>query len=718
MANPTLYALLIGINEYTLVSGLKGPKNDVNTIKKFLAKSGVKNSFSDIHVQELLDAKATKQNIIDGFEQFLSQGKEGDVCLFFFGGHGIRELTSIKSFKDSETDGKIGSLVCVDSNPLGRPNGYETQTCLADKELRYLIANLAKRKVHILTLFDCCHSGDNTRAIGNPSAQKRAVRQILDTSAFTARGWKGFFFHDKMNENDFQTRPLTQLLPQGEHIQMAACREAEKAEEIPWDGESRDGLFTKHLFEALENKLDDATGIGINFHDLQGYLRNSMRNKKAAERQNPQMYFCTTDPSLRFKTFLTFQEQTKPIEVPLVYNSHSQEWSVGLGVLNAVNEQVTVTISPDKEPNIQIPATLGAINLSDSTVIPSTKLDGRKNYSAVVTGLAIKPLKVYVKGKSRKAISALGKGLSKIAAGKQKTASGIKDGTAYYKLVATEEDADYCLVVSAEKINITTPYSPHPLVESTSYSMEGNNISERALEEVYQDLVHMARWTFLKDLENNGGSSFPLSCKVYQEVPEPEDLNLPEEQRRYKEVPLQLEGGEAELEVTDFLNTDNPLTRFRVELTNPSGKRLFTNVLFMSSDYSVGTNIMEQGPSWLEPNSADSSRLTSMPFASKFDARNNPIAFEPFIRMGMSAHFYDFKQAGDTTILKIIASNTQFSSQELEMEGLPKPTSAIPTRGNIHFRLPAPKVKPQKGWYIQTIKLYMPNHKLTPSRFS
>jgi hypothetical protein len=82
--------------------------------------------------------------------------------------------TSYEKKEDSlwrfEPDNKLEGIVCYDSI-----TEEESGTLLADKELRYLIHQIATKNEqgeakagspHIVTIFDCCHSGENTRNAG------------------------------------------------------------------------------------------------------------------------------------------------------------------------------------------------------------------------------------------------------------------------------------------------------------------------------------------------------------------------------------------------------------------------------------------------------------------------------------------------------------------------------------------------------------------------
>jgi uncharacterized caspase-like protein len=104
-----LYALLVGINNYPLgVSPLQGCVNDVEEVNKLL-----NNSFQRLSPQivSLTNEQATRQNIIDAFRTHLCQATVNDSVLFYYSGHGSREMHP-KNFGKSSQPTKTKRL-CV-----------------------------------------------------------------------------------------------------------------------------------------------------------------------------------------------------------------------------------------------------------------------------------------------------------------------------------------------------------------------------------------------------------------------------------------------------------------------------------------------------------------------------------------------------------------------------------------------------------------------------
>ena len=102
----TLYALLVGINGYPNPRHrLSGCLNDVARMREYLEGRFDGSAFQLALAEPLTDAKATRQAVIDAFQNHLSQAKKGDVALFYFSGHGSQE----RAPKNSGTSSPISS---------------------------------------------------------------------------------------------------------------------------------------------------------------------------------------------------------------------------------------------------------------------------------------------------------------------------------------------------------------------------------------------------------------------------------------------------------------------------------------------------------------------------------------------------------------------------------------------------------------------------------
>src|ERR1043165_2185047 len=105
-------ALLVGISVYnpvlqTTFGGLPYPANDVARMKELLESSRY-----GFKVCTLRDSEATRANIIQGLEQYQFKDlKQGDVCLFYYSGHGSwvkNSLTDESDHPDRSEERRVG----------------------------------------------------------------------------------------------------------------------------------------------------------------------------------------------------------------------------------------------------------------------------------------------------------------------------------------------------------------------------------------------------------------------------------------------------------------------------------------------------------------------------------------------------------------------------------------------------------------------------------
>jgi pimeloyl-ACP methyl ester carboxylesterase len=260
--NQNLYALMVAIDQYQApIPPLKGCENDRNALKVYLERQFAGQDKVQAHIKTLTNAEATKQRIIDEFQQHFKNAQQGDICLFYYSGHGAPSPAP-PEFWHLDPDGMTEGLVCYDSR--------RTTKDLMDKELSYLIAKATQGKdLHFVAVFDCCHSGTITR-------------DATFTPRTTAAPPIPAMLQDYFGHQEYQRVPGSngQLLispPAGTYIQLAACRDQETAKETLIDNKTR-GVFTYSLIEALEQN-GGALSYADLIHILQVRLANKVRDQ-------------------------------------------------------------------------------------------------------------------------------------------------------------------------------------------------------------------------------------------------------------------------------------------------------------------------------------------------------------------------------------------------------------------------------------------------------
>ncbi|KAF8211799.1 caspase domain-containing protein [Mycena galopus ATCC 62051] len=153
----SIFAVLIGIDEYTQISRLRGAVNDARTFRKLLVE--------DLHVPPsnivlLEDAYATRAKILSTVESHLRDNPviPGDgeaTILLYFAGHGSRVDAPENVIAP---DGQIEVMCPVDDSTTN--DAGESVHAIPDYVLNQLLREIAEKKGHnIVVIMDCCHSG-------------------------------------------------------------------------------------------------------------------------------------------------------------------------------------------------------------------------------------------------------------------------------------------------------------------------------------------------------------------------------------------------------------------------------------------------------------------------------------------------------------------------------------------------------------------------------
>lgn len=139
-------ALLVGINHYERVGGLRGCVNDVTNLATLLINH---RGFADEELRVLTDDRATKRAIEDHLDWLAADAAPGDYLLFHFSGHG--SAVPDQDTQDELVDGVDEILCPYDMDWNG--------TFITDDELNERLR--APAGAQIEAILDCCHSGSD-----------------------------------------------------------------------------------------------------------------------------------------------------------------------------------------------------------------------------------------------------------------------------------------------------------------------------------------------------------------------------------------------------------------------------------------------------------------------------------------------------------------------------------------------------------------------------
>ncbi len=145
---------------------LRGAVNDVRLMQKTLATDyAVEIAPTDCDLTRtisitLINACATRTNILAALEHLISAGKPGDILLFYYAGHGsqhsgVGRQTMSQASRVNSTN--VPADAWRPADPVSGSND------IVDVELKALIDEANRVGVSVVTIFDSCHSGTATR---------------------------------------------------------------------------------------------------------------------------------------------------------------------------------------------------------------------------------------------------------------------------------------------------------------------------------------------------------------------------------------------------------------------------------------------------------------------------------------------------------------------------------------------------------------------------
>jgi len=648
-----LYALFVGINQYATIRPLSGCENDVMRVTQFLQQY-VAGNFQ-FHPKSLLTRQATKYGIEKNFREHLIREniEQGDVLLFYFSGHGAEEEAH-EVFWHSEPNRKLQVLACYDSN-LDTGKNF-----LADKELRYLLHQAARPGVEVITIFDCCHSGDNTRALPPGGVQERLAGLVPQ------RDWADFIFGKEISSEDIAQKSLEKALPQGRHIQLAACDSHESAYERVGNG----GFFTTALIDCLNISHGD-----ISYLDLKNRVRNLIRGEnleKGAKPQTPQIYAYegqgegtilggrqTRGRSL-FKSFLGGALKDKPIASHVYFNRQEQRWEVDKGAIYGVTEmwedtpqQVIVPTAVDGTTLATIKKVFPAFSIIEFEAYADV-FTGESYFGAFIPSLMTRALPFSVTGEQA------GTAIFHQNSPRQQLAN---DGL---RLVDNNQIPEFNVLAKNNQYLITLPGDERPLTQPT------RAWSPLGVQEVLGHLRKIGRWAFVKNLRNEH-SEIPATA-----------FDMKVAQSGKQVVPV---SNTYTLNLPTINKTGRPAGKIEVSIANNSSENLYYGVVYLSTLFEVSSGYLPGNVMLLETGKSHM-------------AIEDDISLEDFIR--------EFNWPEEYFHLLVIAAASEFSLDLLDQEGLEKPTRDIFGLNNSSNQSKGGRLKPE-DWQTRLLTFRMPN---------
>jgi len=164
-----LYALVIGIDQYTELSDLKGATNDARDVARTLEAIGASK------VTLLTDEDATRDAIFSAWRALTDQAGDGDTLVFHYAGHGARQPAILDGHEAFDNMFLLSGFT---------ETGPGVNERLIDNEIGHLLAE--EREATVVFVADSCFAGGMTRDIDpNVSASLRIAQVAIDSNADT-----------------------------------------------------------------------------------------------------------------------------------------------------------------------------------------------------------------------------------------------------------------------------------------------------------------------------------------------------------------------------------------------------------------------------------------------------------------------------------------------------------------------------------------------------
>ncbi len=639
-----LYALLVGINKYRHpVRQLSGCLNDVLAIKNYLKLEEVSRNFNETSIQCLTEKGATKQNIVNFIEQQLGKANKNDTALFYFSGHGTQEKADTRLWKN-EPENNLECLVCYDSIP---ENG-NIYNFLADKELRWLIQNLSKKNPHIITIFDCCSSGDNTRNFKIQKDVKNINFKYTSGNPFPKRAWTDFIFSQEINYDEaLNSTSINEIIPLGKHLSLSACRNDQSAVEI-----NQEGIFTKSLIDVLTRY-----NHSISYYDLKQKLTLDTRHRYA---QTPQILYSHSQEQLS-EGFLGLDRKPLKLRANLNFLAQKNQWLIDLGFIHGLNTQIGIFEVTDLNEKEKIKAQIKSIDSNSSIITFLGNNPSQENtWIAHIPNLLSYPISLHINEQSLERLL------------------NFNEYTQNHNFLTTKKEytADYSVTTNEEEITIHLPYQQDkPLAAPIP-------ISDSDYDKIFISFINkIQKWEFVKNLRNQktfGKAVLPFEVEIFEINDEGKELPV---NKFFDNVSLELrpKNGTAKAAI-------------KIKVTNTYSKTLFIGAIFLANDFEIVPEIFQPSIVCLNPN-------------------ESVWAYEgEIMELRLMEYLRQYNWDKDTSFIKIIASTEDdLSIDSYGQSSLPHP---IKNRDFIHLEIdrgPLLPYRPEKKWWTNLVEFHLIN---------
>ena len=259
------WAVIVGIEDYESINDLSYTVDDAEDMRNVLLSYG---NWNDSNIQFLTDVDANKIGIESAISTMATLADAGDVCLFFFSGHGSR----IPDEGSDEVD-YYDEVICPYDTYYDTTG--DLKNVISDDELGTWLSVCSGNVVVIL---DTCMSGGFTKGIEeivksvpNPQVSKDAIAKKHFGEGLVER---------------LKQRPISRDLNQEGYVVLMACEEDKSAYE---SRRLKNGVFTYYIVEGLWGPADANSDNKVSAEEDFRYA-NPLVLKYKPTNQDPQIW--------------------------------------------------------------------------------------------------------------------------------------------------------------------------------------------------------------------------------------------------------------------------------------------------------------------------------------------------------------------------------------------------------------------------------------------
>ena len=268
------HAVLIGIRDYQApLVRLKGPVNDVLSLKAKLVDIY---GFSNSSITTLLDAEATRSNILDTLSRLRKTTRAGDFIFLYFSGHGATIGNTQTDMLPGGDD--TGALIPYDYKVTENVSAAMSQLIIGKRDLKPILMDLDQGR-KLFVIFDTCFSQYTVRALASAGIPKSQDLKL--------RGAKPAEYHGTKRDP----------YPYRNILYIPAADEMETALDLPWteyDGIAH-GALTVSLLKGLDGLADSNHDGIMTYEEIYQYaLRETNFNGHAPQILGAETVFLNT----------------------------------------------------------------------------------------------------------------------------------------------------------------------------------------------------------------------------------------------------------------------------------------------------------------------------------------------------------------------------------------------------------------------------------------